>query len=56
MIVRISDIKRLRGDAPKKTHLARYDRAVTQQAKRVLHVSCPDCGAGIYALCAETVS
>lgn len=46
-----ADIDRLRGDAPRSTHLARYERAHTLGARRVLLVSCPDCGALAGALC-----
>lgn len=49
--MKISDIDCLRGDAPKTTHLARYDRANDRGAKRVLYVACPDCGSLPFTLC-----
>lgn len=45
------DMARLRGDAPKSTHLARYDAAKARQAQRVLHVACPDCKVPADHLC-----
>jgi hypothetical protein len=36
---------RLRGDASRSTHLARYEAAHESGVKRVLLVACPDCGA-----------
>ncbi len=50
--VKVSDMDRLRGDAPPSTHLARYERAHDAGARRVLRVACPDCGARANALCA----
>jgi hypothetical protein len=50
------DMARLRGDAPKTTHLARYDAAKSAKAQRVLHVACPDCGARPDHLCKPMTS
>jgi hypothetical protein len=50
--MKVSDMDRLRGDAPPSTHLARYERAHDAGARRVLRVACPDCGARANALCA----
>jgi hypothetical protein len=43
-LMKFADIDRLRGDAPKTTHLARYERANDEHAKHVRDVTCPDCG------------
>lgn len=45
VIFTIADIDRLRGEAQRGTHLARYELAVRLGAKRVLGEPCPDCGA-----------
>ncbi len=45
------DINRMRGDAARSTHLARYERAHNAGARRVLDVTCPDCGAYSHAPC-----
>jgi hypothetical protein len=47
----IGDIERLRGDAPRRTHLARYDRAHEAGVPRVLQVGCPHCGAVAGSAC-----
>lgn len=44
-IMTMNDVKRLRGSAPQTTHLARFEWANDHNAKNVLDVACPDCGA-----------
>jgi hypothetical protein len=56
-IMRPSDIERLRGQAAKSTHLARYEHANDAPARAevtsVLDVACPHCGVDAGAQCAQ---
>ncbi len=50
-VMTMADVKRLRGQAPEKTHLARFELANDRGAKAVLDVRCPECGAPPAAWC-----
>lgn len=50
-IMTMDDVKRLRGSADKRTHLARYEFANDEDAPNVMNVDCPDCGAQVGVRC-----
>jgi hypothetical protein len=49
----MADVRRLRGEAWRSTHLVRYVVANDALAVRVLDVPCKDCGAAIGVQCFE---
>ena len=49
----MADLRRLRGEAKRSTHLVRYDVANDANAARVLDVPCQHCGAAIGVQCFE---